>query len=225
MHKFTIAIDGPAAAGKTTNSKAIAERLGIQYIDTGAIYRTIGLAAIRAEKILLPADQSDITQEWLDTLKIEIQNQDNEQRMILNGEDVSNFLRTERISMAASDCSALPIVRKHLLKIQRDLAESKSSIMEGRDIGTVVLPDATVKIFLTASPESRTIRRLLQLGLPHGEYHSMLSSINKRDKQDMNRKEAPLRKAEDAILIDSTNMTLQEVQDAIFSIVINKIGI
>ena len=97
--------------------------------------------------------------------------------------------------------------------------------MEGRDIGTVVLPDATVKIFLTASPESRTIRRLLQLGLPHSEYHSMLSSINQRDKQDMNRKEAPLRKAEDAILIDSTNMTLQEVQDAIFSIVISKIGI
>lgn len=204
-----VAIDGPAGAGKSVVAKAVAKELGFLYVDTGAMYRAIGLYVLRKGKTpskvedvepLLP----EISEEWCFV--------DGEQRIFLNGEDVSGLIRTEEVSMAASDVSALPAVREFLLEQQRAMAEKQDVIMDGRDIGTVVLPDAELKIFMTATPEIRARRRFLQLrekGV-EADYDEVLKDVLLRDYNDSHRAAAPLRQAEDAILIDNSELTLAE---------------
>ena len=221
---ISIAIDGPSGAGKSTLARRCAAAFGFLYADTGAIYRTVGLAAVRAG-IDRKDEQAIIA--LLPTLRIEMKyDRDGEQRMYLNGEDVSDAIRMPEISIAASDVSSLPAVRQFLLEMQRSLARTQSVLMDGRDIGTVVLKDAPVKIYMVASPEARAQRRLLQNqknGI-EGDYESILEDIKKRDYQDMHREVSPLKKAEDAIEIDTSYMSKEEVADAVMKIVLEKTG-
>lgn len=210
MNGYTaIAIDGPSGAGKSTIARAAAKKFGYLYVDTGAIYRTVGLAANRAG-----ADRKDgdAVCALLPELKIEMRyNAAGEQRMFLNGEDVSERIRLPEISIAASDVSALPGVRAFLLDMQRAMALRHDVIMDGRDIGTVVLPEAELKIFLTASLEDRAYRRyqeLLEKGVSTC-YESVISEMEKRDEQDSARAAAPLKPAADAVLLDTTGNTLE----------------
>ena len=210
-----IAIDGPSGAGKSTIAKRIAHDLSIIYVDTGAMYRCIGLYALRQG--IDPHDQNRVvpclTGIQLHTTYDPVSGQ----RIFLNGEDVSQEIRTPEASMAASDVSAMPPVRAFLLKLQQQMAASQSLIMDGRDIGTVVIPDAELKIFLTASSESRAKRRYLeylQKGQPQN-YEDVLQDILHRDQQDSTRAAAPLRMASDAVRIDSTNLTFEETVTAI----------
>ena len=204
---ISIAIDGPSGAGKSTLARRCAAAFGFLYADTGAIYRTVGLAAVRAG-----IDRKDerAVAGLLPGLQIEMKyDAEGEQRMYLNGEDVSDAIRMPEISIAASDVSALPVVRQFLLEMQRSLARTQSVLMDGRDIGTVVLPDADLKVFLTASAEERARRRGLQLqekGVTE-DYEKVLQEIRYRDEQDMNRETAPLRQAEDAVLLDKTDLS------------------
>ena len=205
----SVAIDGPAGAGKSTLARRLAAELGYIYVDTGAMFRTIGLYALRAGK-----DPKD--NEAVNTLLPEIELHfafiDGEQHIYLGGEDVSSLIRTEEVGMAASAVGANPAVRAFLLDMQRDLAKTGNVIMDGRDIGTVVLPDADVKIFLTASAEDRARRRLAEL-LEQGEqirFDTVLSDIIERDRRDSTRSAAPLRQAEDALLVDTTDKSLEE---------------
>lgn len=210
MKKYSIAIDGPAGAGKSTLSKLIAKRFGILYVDTGALYRTAGYY-IRLMGIG-PKDQDGVKR-LINEINIDMYyDADGVQRMILNGQDVTDDIRTPEMSSYASDISALGFVRKFLLTMQRELAEKYSVVMDGRDIGTVVLPGADIKIYLTASPEARAERRLHDLELMGivSTFEQVLADINERDKNDSTRKEAPLRQAADAILIDTTGETLAE---------------
>ncbi len=210
MKVINVAIDGPAGAGKSTISRKAAAELGYIYIDTGALYRTVGLNAMR-----LGADlQSDesIIATLTDELKVELKFIDGEQRMFLNGDDVSSDIRTPEASMAASRVSAVPKVREYLFDLQKELAKNNSCVMDGRDIGTVVLPDADVKIFLTASPEARAERRykeLVEKGM-EVELSDVLADMIKRDYDDSHRAIAPLKQAEDAILCDTSELTLEE---------------
>lgn len=208
---FSIAIDGPAAAGKTTQAKAIAKELGFLYVDTGALYRAVALAYFRCfdREYRKPFE---INQTFLSELNIELQHQDGEQITCLNGEDVSSSIRIPHISKMASDLSAKPVVREYLLDRQRTFAREGHVVMEGRDIGSVVLPDATLKIYLTASKSERACRRYLQMGCPENPSLSkVLNDLRLRDWNDANRKVAPLTKTEDAVMIDSTEMTPYEV--------------
>lgn len=206
---YSIAIDGPAGAGKTTQAKAVAKELNFLYVDTGALYRAIAFG-------LNAPDLSEAeVKERLSGLKIKIQNVNGEQHVYLNGEDVTGRLRTEKISMLASKYSAMPCVRAALLSLQRMIAESSNVVMEGRDIGTVVLPNATLKIFLTAMVEVRAIRRVLQIGAAPEELAEIRSNLKKRDEDDSSRKEAPLKKAEDAIRIDCSDIGIQDVTNQI----------
>ena len=214
---ISVAIDGPAGAGKSTLARRLAAELGYIYVDTGAMFRTIGLYALRAGK-----DPKD--NEAVNTLLPEIELHfafiDGEQHIYLGGEDVSSLIRTEEVSMAASHVSAHPSVRAFLLDMQRDMARRSSVIMDGRDIGTVVLPGADVKVYLTASPEVRARRRLGDLeaqGLTVS-YEQVLEEIRQRDHQDMTRSIAPLKQAKDAVLVDSSEMNIDEVVDAIYQI-------
>lgn len=222
---ITVAIDGPSGAGKSTIARAAARRFGLIYVDTGAIYRTVGLACERAG-----ADCSDTAavQVLLPELKIELAyDAAGEQRMLLNGEDVSDTIRLPEVSLLASRVSALPVVRAFLLDMQRDLARTHSAVMDGRDIGTVVLPDADVKIFLSASPEVRARRRWLELqekGAPD-TYEAVLADLIARDERDSNRAIAPLRPADDAVLFDTSGMTLQESIDAILKLIRKKVTV
>lgn len=222
---ITVAIDGPSGAGKSTIARAAARRFGLIYVDTGAIYRTVGLACERAG-----ADCSDTAavQALLPELKIELAyDAAGEQRMLLNGEDVSDTIRLPEVSLLASRVSALPVVRAFLLDMQRDLARTHSAVMDGRDIGTVVLPDADVKIFLSASPEVRARRRWLELqekGAPD-TYEAILADLIARDERDSNRAIAPLRPADDAVLFDTSGMTLQESIDAILKLIRKKVTV
>ena len=222
---ITVAIDGPSGAGKSTIARAAARRFGLIYVDTGAIYRTVGLACERAG-----ADCSDTAavQVLLPELKIELAyDAAGEQRMLLNGEDVSDTIRLPEVSLLASRVSALPVVRAFLLDMQRDLARTHSAVMDGRDIGTVVLPDADVKIFLSASPEVRARRRWLELqekGAPD-TYEAILADLIARDERDSNRAIAPLRPADDAVLFDTSGMTLQESIDAILKLIRKKVTV
>ncbi|MGN1418578.1 MAG: (d)CMP kinase [Acutalibacteraceae bacterium] len=207
---INVAIDGPAGAGKSTISRKAAAELGYIYIDTGALYRTVGLAAMRAGADL--DDPKQIESVLNDELEVELKFIDGEQKMFLCGEDVSKQIRTPEASIAASKVSAVPAVRAYLFDLQKKMARENNCIMDGRDIGTVVLPDAQVKIFLTASPEARADRRYKELcekGMDV-KYEDVLSDINKRDWADSHREIAPLKKAEDAILCDTSDINLEQ---------------
>ncbi len=210
MKNIQVAIDGPGGAGKSTMAKALARECGLNYVDTGAMYRTVGLAVRRAG--LDPSDAEGVAA-LLPELRLGVRYSGGEQRMFLKEEDVTDLLRTPEISAAASAVSALPVVRAFLLKTQQDLAEECSVVMDGRDIGTVVLPHAELKIFLTAAAEERARRRFLELeerGMPQ-PYEQVLAEMNERDERDTNRAAAPLRPAEDAVLLDTTFLSEAEV--------------
>ena len=219
---ISIAIDGPSGAGNSTLARRCAAAFGFLYADTGAIYRTVGLAAVRAG-----IDRKDerAVAGLLPGLKIEMKyDAQGEQRMYLNGEDVSDAIRMPEISLAASDVSSLPVVRQFLLEMQRGLARTQSVLMDGRDIGTVVLPDADLKVFLTASAEERARRRVLQLqekGVTE-DYEKVLQEIRYRDEQDMNRETAPLRQAEDAVLLDTTELSYDESFAALSQLILER---
>lgn len=206
----SIAIDGPSGAGKSTLAKLVAEQLGFLYVDTGAIYRTVGLYACK--KGVDPHDAAAVTS-LLETIRIEMNHgADGLQHMILNGEDVTEDIRQHAISAYASAVSAIPQVRSFLLEMQRSLARQHNVVMDGRDIGTVVLPDADVKLFLTASPEDRARRRyeeLIERG-QQADFATVLRDLEERDRNDSTRASAPLRQAEDALLVDTTGNTLNQ---------------
>ena len=222
---YAIAIDGPSGAGKSTQAKRLASAFHFIYVDTGAIYRTLGLACFRAG---IDRRNPNAVMEKLSSIDIRIAyNEAGEQRMLLDGEDVSGEIRLPEISRAASDVSAIPEVRAFLLEMQRKFARENNVIMDGRDIGTVVLPDAELKIFLTASPEARARRRLLDLkekGIEES-FEKVLEGINLRDEQDSKRAAAPLKKAEDAILVDSSDIGFDETFALLCEIVVQHFAI
>ena len=211
---FSVAIDGPAGAGKSTIAKKAAEELGYIYVDTGALYRSVGLACLR--KGTDPADKDGVVAVTKE-ISVQLKYVDGQQRVLLSGEDVSDDIRKEEVSMAASLVSKIPEVRAFLLDLQRKLAVTNNIIMDGRDIGTVVLPDADVKIFLTASAESRAKRRTIQLREKgeEADEQAILRDIIQRDYQDTHRDTAPLKAADDAELIDTTEMTLTESEKSV----------
>ena len=210
MKIVNVAIDGPAGAGKSTIARAASKELGYIYIDTGALYRTVGLNAVRLG-VDIQNDEA-VASTLTHDLRVELKFIDGEQKMFLNDEDVSGAIRTPEASMAASRVSAVPAVRRYLFDLQKNLAKTNNCIMDGRDIGTVVLPDADVKIFLTASPEARARRRykeLLEKGI-EASYEEVLADMVKRDYDDSHREIAPLKQAEDAFLCDTSELTLEE---------------
>ena len=214
---YSVALDGPGGAGKSTIAKEIAKQKNIVYVDTGAMYRAIGLYMLCNG---IDINDSRAVCAALPAVDIKLEYTNGAQRIILCGKDVSAEIRKNEVSMAASTVSAYPLVRQFLLETQRSLAKTQSVIMDGRDIGTVVLPDADLKIFLTASPEERASRRYLELQeKPDAPtYEQILQDIKKRDYQDTHREIAPLRQAEDAVLIDTTNMGFHEVCDALLEL-------
>ncbi|OUQ24714.1 cytidylate kinase [Flavonifractor sp. An135] len=215
----SIAIDGPAGAGKSTLARQVAAALGYLYVDTGAIYRTLGLAALR--RGVDPQDGAAVVA-LLEDCAIDLRHGgDGVQRMYLNGEDVSQAIRLPEVSRYASGVSAIPEVRAHLMDMQRDLARRNDVVMDGRDIGTVVLPAADVKVFLTASPEERARRRweeLQQRGTPEA-YEEVLKDLVERDAKDSGRAAAPLRRAEDAVEVDTTGCSLEESLERLLSVI------
>ena len=213
-----IAIDGPAGAGKSATAKAIAKELGFIYVDTGALYRGIGLYAIR--KGAKPSSIEEVVP-LLAEIKIEMRHIGGEQHIFLNGEDVTSLIRTESVSSAASDVSAIPAVRDFLFDMQRDIAEKNDVVMDGRDIGTVVLPDAELKLFLTAKPEVRAQRRVLQLAEKgiEAKFDDVLAEVLQRDYNDSHRDFRPLKLAEDGILMDNTELPLDATVEKIITLV------
>ena len=206
---IAIAIDGPAGAGKSTIAKRIARELGFTYVDTGALYRAIALYIMR---LGIETDNAAAVEAALQNLSVDIGHVQGEQRVMTNGEDVSDAIRTPEVSMGASSVSAVPAVRAFLLELQRDLARRYDVIMDGRDIGTVVLPNARIKIFLSATPEDRARRRHLEMiekGM-ESSVETVLADIIKRDENDRNRPIAPLKPAEDALMADTTGETLEQ---------------
>lgn len=215
----SIAIDGPAGAGKSTVARAAAKELNFLYVDTGAIYRTVALAV---DRLGIDPGDGEAVARALPALKIRMDHgPSGEQRMFLGEEDVSKAIRENRVSALASKVSALPQVRAFLLDFQRQLARENNVIMDGRDIGTVVLPRAEVKVFLTAAPEARARRRLLELEMrgQQADYDTILKEIVQRDKQDRERAAAPLKQAEDAVLLDTTQLNLEQSVEALLKIV------
>ena len=223
--KYSIAIDGPAGAGKSTIAKALAKELGYHYVDTGAIYRTVAYFLDLLE--ISPKDVDGVTR-YIDELTVEIEyDEEGKQHMLMNGMDVTGEIRTQDISQKASLVSAHAVVREMLLDMQRNLAKKYNVIMDGRDIGTVVLPKATVKIFLTASPEIRARRRYDELVAKGTEttYEKVLAEVKQRDHQDSTRAIAPLKQAKDAHLVDSSELDIEGVIAAIKAIVREKIPV
>ena len=219
MNHKSIAIDGPAGAGKSTLARQLAQKLGFLYVDTGAIYRTVALAVLRAgadpsaeEQVISLLAGLDIRMDY---------GPDGLQRMFLDGEDVSQAIREHQVSGLASQVSAIPAVRAFLLDYQRKLARERDVVMDGRDIGTVVLPKADVKIFLTAAPEARAERRLLELEQrgERADFDTILHDIKERDYQDEHRAAAPLKRAADAQLLDTTHLNLEESLEAMLRLV------
>lgn len=205
---INVAIDGPAGAGKSTIAKAAAKELGFIYVDTGALYRAVAYNAVKTGAI----DDEQKIINMLDSTKVELKYVNGVQAVYLNGEDVSAFIRTPEISMGASKVSAIPQVRAFLLNLQREIASTNNVIMDGRDIATVVLPNADVKIFLFASPECRAERRYKEL-IEKGEevsFDDVLKDVNQRDYQDSHREIAPLKPSDDSIMADTSELTLQE---------------
>ena len=220
---INIAIDGPSGAGKSSLAKQLAQDLGFLYVDTGAMYRAIGLYAVRQG-----ADPKEAAQvePLLPQIHLEIRLEAGTQHIYLNGEDVSTAIRAEEIGMAASGVSAIPAVRQFLLDTQRNLAKTNNVLMDGRDIGTVILPNAQVKIFLTASDEARAHRRYKEL-VEKGQspdYDQVLADIRQRDYQDSHRAIAPLRQAEDAVLVDTSHLNLEESLEALKEVIRGKVG-
>ncbi|MBQ8762511.1 MAG: (d)CMP kinase [Clostridia bacterium] len=219
---INVAIDGPAGAGKSTVSRAAAKAVGYIYVDTGALYRAVGVNALRKgidtkDKLSVAATLSEIS--------VDLVFENGEQKVLLNGEDVSFEIRTPPASMAASDVSAVPEVRAFLFDLQRDIAARNNCIMDGRDIGTVVLPDAKVKIFLTASPEERAMRRYKEL-IEKGskvEYKEVLEDLIQRDYNDSHREIAPLKPAQDGVILDTTGLNLEQSVNEIIRIIKEKI--
>ena len=205
---INVAIDGPAGAGKSTIAKAAAKQLNYIYVDTGALYRTIAYNAVKKNVI----DDTNAVIALLNDTKVELKYIDGVQAVFLNGEDVSAYIRTPEISMGASKVSAIPEVRAFLLSLQQEIAKENDVIMDGRDIATVVLPNADVKIFLFASPECRAERRYKEL-VEKGEnvkYEDVLADVNQRDYQDSHREIAPLKPSEDSIMLDTSKLNLDE---------------
>ena len=218
MSIINIAIDGPAGAGKSTISKRVAKHLGFIYVDTGALYRTVGLNALR---LGLDTKNADDVVGTLGTLKVSLRFIDGEQRVFLFDEDVSDAIRTPEASMAASNVSAIPAVRDFLFSLQQNIAATSNCLMDGRDIGTVVLPNADVKIFLTASAEKRAERRFKELSEKGIEdtYENVLAEIIQRDYNDSHRETAPLKQADDAILVDTSDLDLDKSFEAVLKTV------
>lgn len=218
---INVAIDGPAGAGKSTIAKAAAKELGFIYVDTGALYRAVAYNAVKTGAI----DDEQKIINMLDSTKVELKYVNGVQAVYLNGEDVSAFIRTPEISMGASKVSAIPQVRAFLLNLQREIASTNNVIMDGRDIATVVLPNADVKIFLFASPECRAERRYKEL-IEKGEsvsFDDVLKDVNQRDYQDSHREIAPLKPSDDSIMVDTSEFTLQESIDLIVNTIKEKI--
>ena len=216
--KYAVAIDGPAGAGKISVAKEVSKRIGFIYVDTGALYRTVALYLLNNNI------EASETEKIAEALK-HMEHKEDGQHVFLCGEDVSHLIRTEPVSMMASTTSALPIVRSFLFDLQVEMANKYNVLMDGRDIGTVVLPNAQVKIFLTASAEERAKRRLLEYQAKGQDvsFDFVLQEIIKRDNQDMNRATAPLKKADDAVLLDTTALDFNEVCDKMIEIVSSKI--
>ena len=219
---FKVAIDGPSGAGKSTIAKAVAKKLGFIYIDTGAMYRACALACLNNGINIKENPKSSI--EIVNNISIDIDYIDGVQKIFLNGVDVSEKIRTPEVSMGASDVSAITEVRQKLVALQRELSGTKNVIMDGRDIGTHVLPDAEAKIFLTASPEVRANRRykeLIEKGMDV-ELSSVLADIKQRDHQDSTREASPLKQADDAVLLDTSELSFNESVKRVLSIINNK---
>lgn len=219
---ISVAIDGPSGAGKSTLAKRLAKELGYLYVDTGAMYRSIGLFALR--KGVDPKDEAAVTA-LLPQIQIELRYVNGAQRVLLCGEDVSEAIRAENVGMATSAVSAHPPVRAFLLELQRGMARTHDILMDGRDIGTVILPNASVKIFLTASAEARATRRFRELqekGMDT-DFETVLEDIRRRDYQDSHRATAPLRQAEDAVLVDTSEMDLEESFQALKSLILSRV--
>ena len=218
-----IAIDGPAGAGKSTIARQLAVSLGYIYVDTGALYRTVALSILRNN---IDSDNIAEVTAHIEGISVDIKYIDGEQRVLLNSEDVSAFIRTPEVSMMASKTSAILEVRAFLLGLQRKLAEQHNVVMDGRDIATVVLPDAEVKIFLTASPEIRARRRYDEL-IAKGEqveFGDVLADLIKRDEQDMNRSVATLKPSQEAVIVDTSGLDLQQSVEATQRVVKNKLN-
>ena len=220
---ISVAIDGPSGAGKSSLAKRLAADMGFTYVDTGAMYRSIGLYAVRQGKD--PHDAAAV-EALLPQIHLDTKLEEGTQHFYLNGEDVSSAIRAEEIGMAASAVSAHPPVRAFLLDTQRGLAADQNILMDGRDIGTVVLPNATVKIFLTASAEARAERRRKELeekGQP-ADFATVLADIEQRDYQDTHRAAAPLKQAEDAVLLDTSELNFEQSLAAMKEIIAQKVG-
>jgi CMP/dCMP kinase len=218
MSRINIAIDGPAGAGKSTIAKIISKTLGIIYLDTGAMYRTVALKAIREG--VSTTDSCSLTQ-LVNNIDIKIKYEGNEQHIFLDGEDVSRIIRTPEISTGASNVAVVPEVRLKMVELQRIIATENDVVMDGRDIGTYVLPNAKLKIFLTASIEERALRRykeLLEKGTTDVNFDDVKKDIEYRDKNDSSRAFAPLAKAMDAVELDTTALTIEEVAKKIMSL-------
>ena len=216
MKTVNIAIDGPSGAGKSSISKAVATDLGFIHVDTGAMYRAIGLYALRHECL-----EPEAIEQVIEDITVELKFIGGAQRVMLCGEDVTDYIRSPEVSMAASKVSAVPAVRAHLLDLQKKIAAENNIIMDGRDIGSVVLPHADLKIFLTASAEERASRRYLELREKPNcpTYEEILRDIEQRDYNDMHRAIAPLTKADDAVEVDSTSMGFNEVVERIADLI------
>lgn len=225
MNYISVAIDGPSGAGKSTLARRAAAEMGYLYVDTGAIYRTVAVGALR--RGVDPADAAAVEPILRDMqIRLAYDPEDGLQHMYLDGEDISEQIRLHEISQHASKISAIPKVREFLLELQRDLACSSNVVMDGRDIGTVVLPDARVKIFLTASAQARAERRFAELRQrgQQAEFDTVLRDIILRDEQDSSRPIAPLRRADDAVLIDTTDLDLEQSLQAILAAIREGIG-
>lgn len=219
---MNVAIDGPAGAGKSTIARAAAKKLGFIYVDTGALYRAVGVYSLRNG---LDTENPETVEGTLPHIQVELQFQDGVQHVLLNGEDVSEEIRTPKASMAASAVSAVPAVRRFLFDLQREIAAKNDCIMDGRDIGTVVLPQAEVKIFLTASPETRAMRRFKELqekGAPD-TYEAVLADLKQRDYNDSHRDVAPLKPAEDSVLVDTSALTLPQSVEKVIEVIKEKL--
>jgi cytidylate kinase len=208
-----IAVDGPSGAGKSSICKVVAGRLGINYLDTGALYRTV------AYEMLNRRVNMRFISDFLETLTVDVKYIDGVQHMFANGDDVTDLIRTPENSMMTSKISAIPEVRAYLLDTQRQIADKNDVMLDGRDIGTVILPDADIKLFITASSDVRARRRLKQLDLPETEYERIKSDIEKRDYDDSHREIAPAKKADDAIEIDTSNLSFEQVVESVIDII------
>ena len=218
---INVAIDGPVGAGKSTVARECAKRLGIIYVDTGAMYRTCALFCIRNSVEIKPENEEQISELLNGKLDLQIEMVEGTQHVIMNGEDVSESIREHGVGMAASAVSALPSVRQFLLGKQRELAAQNSVIMDGRDIGTVILPNADIKIFITAKPEIRAKRRYEELKAKGSDITlgEVLVDVNKRDYNDSTRKEAPLKQAPDAILLDTSELDFEQTVEGVIEII------